>query len=138
MAWNCILTGLLVAAFAVLAILPGAGLAALAVIKKDSGLALGFGLLALLFVVVGVYVLYRCCFAVLLTMDKGLKPMDAVKASLELTEGMDWFITVFGLLAIGLCALGLLALGVGILPAAAVSLLAFYRIYLDRTDNPAS
>lgn len=85
----------------------------------------------LFFIVPGVYLAIRWMFAELLVIDKGLRPMEALKASSEMTEGVRGQLFLYALASLALMLLGLLALGIGAVVAGIVIQLASIRLYKD-------
>ena len=84
----------------------------------------------ILLILPGIYLAVRLQFVPILVADKGLPPVDAVKAGWNLTKGRWLNVFVFDLLLIGLNILGVLALLVGLLvtiPMSSVSFAYFYR-----------
>jgi len=84
----------------------------------------------ILLILPGIYLAVRLQFVPILVADKGLAPIDAIKAGWELTRGKWMKVFVFDLLLIGLNILGALALLVGLLvtiPMSSVSFAYFYR-----------
>ncbi len=86
------------------------------------------------FVIPGLYLATRWMFAELLVIDQGLKPLEALRASSKMTEGVRWklffFIVVVGIL----CLLGLVALIVGALVMSIVATFALIQIYEELKD----
>lgn len=85
----------------------------------------------LLFIVPGIYLAVRWSFAELLVIDKGLRPLEALKASSELTEGHRWHLFWFYVVAMLVGVLGLLVFLVGLFVASVVIM--FAMIYVYRT-----
>ena len=84
----------------------------------------------ILLILPGIYLAVRLQFVPILVADKGLPPVDAVKAGWNLTKGRWLNVFVFDLLLIGLNILGALALLVGLLvtiPMSSVSFAYFYK-----------
>lgn len=92
-----------------------------------AGLLIAGGLILL--VLPGIYLAVRLQFTPLFVADKGLKPIEAVKGSWELTRGKWMKVFVFDLLLIGLNILGLLALVIGLLVTIPMSSIAFVHFY---------
>ncbi|PIR85117.1 hypothetical protein COU15_02585 [Candidatus Kaiserbacteria bacterium CG10_big_fil_rev_8_21_14_0_10_45_20] len=90
-------------------------------------LFLGF----LLLIVPGVYLSIRWMFAELLVIDQGMKPLQALKASADMTRGHMWELFWFSFVASVLVILGLVFLVVGAVVAALVVAFAMIKIYLD-------
>lgn len=91
------------------------------------GLLILAGLIA--FIIPGIYLSVRWMFAELLVIDKGLRPLEALKASSELTKGHRWKLFFFTLIVTILVFLGFFALGIGAVVASVVSLFAMIKIY---------
>lgn len=66
------------------------------------------------------------CFLVI---DKGMRPVEALRASSALTKGVRWELFLFGLLLLGINILGVLALVVGLFVTLPTSLLASAYVY---------
>ncbi len=103
------------------------------------GLIKGLLILAgfLLFIVPGIYLSVRWMFAELLVIDKGLRPLEALKASSELTKGYRWKLFLFTLVMVLLIILGFLALGIGAVVASIVSMFAVIKIYFTLSEQEA-
>ncbi len=88
----------------------------------------------LLFIVPGVYLAIRWMFAELLVIDKGMRPMEALKASSEMTKGNMWKLLWFFILTILTILAGAALLFVGIFPAMVIMTFAMISVYrqLDR------
>ncbi len=85
----------------------------------------------LCFVIPGIYLAIRWMFAELLVIDKGMRPMEALKASSEMTEGVRGKLFLYALVSILLMLAGLLALVIGAVVAGIVLQLASIRLYKD-------
>lgn len=83
----------------------------------------------LLLVVPGVYLAVRWMFADLLVVEKGLRPLEALKASSALTEGVRWKLFFYNLVAILLVLLGTVVFGIGAVVAAIVCQFAVIAMY---------
>lgn len=83
------------------------------------------------FIIPGVYLAVRWMFAGLLVIDKGLRPMEALKASSKLTEGVRWKLFLFSLAMLPLFVLGFLFFIVGFAVAMLVCIFATIKIYKD-------
>lgn len=98
------------------------------------GLLIGLGLILL--IIPGIFLIIRLQFYNFLIVDKGLGPIEALKASWQLTKGSSMNLFLYGLAALGVILLGLLALVVGIVVAIPVTMLAtafIYRKLANRT-----
>lgn len=98
----------------------------LAVIK---GVLIILGLL--LFIVPGVYLAIRWMFAEFYVIDEGLRPLEALKASSELTAGCRFKLFLYSVVVSLLLLVGLLFLVVGAFAIGAVVILATIKIYED-------
>ena len=98
----------------------------LAVIKGVL-ILLGF----LCFIVPGVYLLVRWVFAEFYVIDKGMRPLEALKASSKLTEGHRWPLFWFICVALLLVMVGLIGLIIGGIIAGIVTTFALIKIYKD-------
>lgn len=94
---------------------------------------IGVGMILL--VVPGVYLAVRYQFMPYLIIDKGMQPMDALKAAGELTKGswLDLFLFLFSI--VGINFLGALLFGLGLLITVPVTFVAHARVY--RSFMPA-
>lgn len=100
----------------------------------------GFGILLglLCFIVPGIYLIIRWMFAEYLIVDKGLRPIEALRESSKMTEGVKWALLGYLLLGFLIMLLGLIVLVVGIIPASMVLAFATIHIYrqlLSRTES---
>ncbi len=93
----------------------------------------------LLLIIPGIYLSVRWMFAELLVIDKGLRPLEALKASSELTKGYRWKLFLFSLVMTVLILVGFLALGIGAVVASIVSMFAIIKIYftLSSQETPS-
>ena len=103
-------------------------------VVKTALIMLGF----LCFIIPGVYLAIRWMFAELLVIDKGLRPLEALKASSKLTEGVRWKLFAFVLVVVLLSLLGLLALIIGVFVVGLVAQLAAIKVYKDLQMAEAS
>lgn len=83
----------------------------------------------LCFIVPGVYLAVRWMFADLLVVDKGLRPLEALRASSALTEGYRWKLFFFSLIAGLLALLGLVFFVIGVVVAGITIQFATIHIY---------
>ncbi|VVB64462.1 Uncharacterised protein [uncultured archaeon] len=99
--------------------------------------AIGFVFL----IVPGVYLAVKYQFYDYLIVDKGMGPIEAIKRSGVLTEGVKWNLVLFWLALVGINILGMLALGVGLIATVPVSWLAnayvYRRLQLQAENNSA-
>lgn len=89
----------------------------------------------LLLIIPGIYLSVRWMFAELLVIDKGLRPLEALKASSELTKGYRWKLFLFSLVMMILILVGFLALGIGAVVASIVSMFAIIKIYFTLSSQ---
>jgi uncharacterized membrane protein len=83
------------------------------------------------FIIPGVYLSVRWMFAEMLVVDKGMRPLEALRASGALTEGQRGKLFLFCIVCGLLIIVGLLFLIVGALVAMLVTLFASIEIYKD-------
>lgn len=91
------------------------------------GLIVLLGLLAL--IIPGVYLAVKYQFYDYLIVDKKMGPLEALKKSSQLTQGVKWNLLLFWLFLVALNALGLLALGIGLVATIIISWLATAYVY---------
>lgn len=91
------------------------------------GLMVVVGLL--FFIFPGLYLATRFCFFGYYIVEEHLDPLDALRRSSKLTEGVRMDLFLFGVLIAGFNLLGLLCLGVGLLVTVPVSRLAIAHIF---------
>lgn len=92
----------------------------------------------LLFILPGVYFSFKYYFAPFLIIDKGLGPIEALKESAKLTDGIKWELVGLVGATVALAYLGLFALLVGIFvtaPVAGLSYFFFYNHALKRLEK---
>lgn len=94
-------------------------------------LTLGF----ICFVIPGVYFAVRWMFAEMLVIDKGMKPVEALRASSKMTEGIWWPLFLFVLAMAVLSILSVLVLVVGVFIFAIIALFAYIKVYEDLKDR---
>ena len=93
----------------------------------------------ILLIIPGIYWGIKYHFYGYLIIDQGMGPVDAIKKSGELTDGVKWDLLVFWLALLGIYILGFLACCVGVLFAIPVILVAVayvYRTLLIATMTP--
>jgi uncharacterized membrane protein len=88
---------------------------------------IGVGMVLL--VVPGVYLAVRYQFMPYLIIDKGMQPMDALRAAGELTRGSWLDLFIFLLCIVGINLLGALLLGLGLLVTVPVTFVAHASVY---------
>jgi hypothetical protein len=89
----------------------------------------------LLLVIPGIIWSYKYQFIPFLIVDKGLGPLEAMRMSARMTQGVKWDLLAFYSAVTTIVYLGLIALLVGLLvsiPVAVVAYLAMYQLLLDR------
>ena len=89
----------------------------------------------LLFIVPGIRWSLMYFFAPYLVLDKNMGPIEALKASAQMTDGIKWDMLGFMAASTALAYLGLLAFVVGIVVSAPVAMLSYvvlYRLVLKR------
>ena len=99
--------------------------------------AIGFVFL----IVPGIYLAVKYQFYDYLIVDKGMGPIEAIKRSGVLTEGVKRNLVLFWLALVGINILGMIALGVGLIATVPVSWLAnayvYRRLQLQAENNSA-
>ncbi|MBK5093830.1 MAG: hypothetical protein JJE48_09995 [Actinobacteria bacterium] len=93
----------------------------------------------ILLIIPGIYWGLKYYFYGYLIIDRGMKPVEAIKKSGELTDGVKWSLLGFWLVLLGIYILGFLACCVGILFAIPVIMIAVayvYRTLLVATEAP--
>jgi uncharacterized membrane protein len=89
----------------------------------------------------GIYLAVKYQFYDYLIIDKGMGPIDAIKRSGVLTEGVKRNLVLFWLALVGINILGMIALGVGLIATVPVSWLAnayvYRRLQLQAENNSA-
>lgn len=89
----------------------------------------------ILFIVPGIYFAIKYMFTPYLVIDKGMGPIEALKASGDVTKGIKWDLIGFFAAAIVLTYSGILALFVGLIitiPVATLSYVVLYDLLLRR------
>tara|TARA_B100000508_G_scaffold60333_1_gene47085 strand:+ start:131502 stop:132077 length:576 start_codon:yes stop_codon:yes gene_type:complete len=84
-----------------------------------------------LFIVPGIYLIVKWMFAEYLVIEKGMKPMEALRASSEMTKGNRWKLFGFMLLSMLIGLAGLIVLGVGVLASSSIVILATIKLYKE-------
>ena len=87
--------------------------------------AIGFVFL----IIPGIYLAVKYQFYDYLIVDKGIGPIEAIKRSGVLTEGVKRNLVLFWLALVGINILGMIALGVGLIATVPVSWLANAYVY---------
>ena len=87
--------------------------------------AIGFVFL----IIPGIYLAVKYQFYDYLIVDKGMGPIEAIKRSGVLTEGVKRNLVLFWLALVGINILGMIALGVGLIATVPVSWLANAYVY---------
>jgi uncharacterized membrane protein len=91
------------------------------------GIAVGLGILLL--VLPGIYISLAFALYGYVIIDKGLGPIEALKASYAITKGVMWKLLGFFLLISLLNVVGALLVGLGLLITAPVSVVAIAYVY---------
>jgi uncharacterized membrane protein len=103
------------------------------------GIVVAIGLVFL--IVPGIYLAVKYQFYDYLIVDKGMGPIEAIKRSGVLTEGVKRNLVLFWLALVGINILGMIALGVGLIATIPVSWLAnayvYRRLQLQAENNSA-
>jgi len=86
-------------------------------------------------IVPGVYFALRFMFAEMFVVDKGMRPLEAMRASTDFTTGHKWRLLWFSFVAMLVFLLGLAFFGVGIFIAMPVVMLAMIHIYETLDDE---
>jgi uncharacterized membrane protein len=91
------------------------------------------GLIA--FLVPGIYLAVRWIFAEFLVIDKGMRPLEALRESSKMTAGVRGKLFLFTIVSIVLILLGLVALIIGAFVASVVVTFALIAMYEARQDR---
>ncbi|MFD0987025.1 DUF975 family protein [Methyloligella solikamskensis] len=91
------------------------------------GLMIGLGMLLL--IVPGVIALVVFFFSPFIVIDRAMGPIEALKASMEITKGHRWQLFFLVLAIIGINILGVLALFIGLVVTIPVTTLAIVHVY---------
>lgn len=83
------------------------------------------------FIIPGIYLSVRWMFAEYLVIDRGMKPLQALRASSTMTAGNRWKLFGFTLVAILVMLLGFVALIFGVFVSTAVVVFATIKLYRD-------
>jgi hypothetical protein len=83
----------------------------------------------LCFIIPGVYLSIRWIFAEFLVLDKGMRPLEALRASSTMTEGIRWKLFFFMVVAMLLIVVGFFALVIGMFAASVVLTFALIHFY---------
>lgn len=81
------------------------------------------------FIIPGMYLAVRWMFAEILVVDQGMRPLEALRASSQLTEGVRFKLFLFSLLMILAMLIGVVFLVIGVFVAINVSLFAYITLY---------
>ncbi len=98
------------------------------------GLAVAAGFVFL--VIPGIILMVRLQFYQYLIVDARMGPIEALKASWDITRGSFWNLALFWLAALGVNILGVLALGIGLLWSAPTAVLASGAVYRRLSQRP--
>lgn len=91
------------------------------------GIMVAIGLIFL--IVPGLYLALKYQFYGYLIIDQGKGPVEALRLSAALTEGVKWNLVLFWLMLAGINILGILALGVGLIATIPLSWMAIAYVY---------
>ncbi len=91
----------------------------------------------LLLIVPGIIWSIQFFFYSYLIVEKGMKPIDALKASSAMTKGHKWELFLFGLITLGVNLLGALCLLVGLFATVPTTLVALATIYRKLSNQNA-
>lgn len=94
-------------------------------------LVIGF----ILLIIPGIILSVALMFTLMLVVDKGLGPIEALKESARLTKGKRWALLGFGLVMALVNVVGCIALFVGLLVTIPVTLLATVHVYRQLTGS---
>lgn len=92
----------------------------------------------LFFIIPGIYLSIRWMFAEFYVIDKGMRPLEALKASSALTYGHKWKLFLFALVSGLLVILGLLFFVVGAVVMLIVTWFASIKIYKELQAQESS
>lgn len=108
---------------------------ALASIVSGIIILVGFVLL----IVPGVMALVAFSLVTFLVLEKGMKPIEALKESRRMTKGKGWDLFLFILVLVLINIVGAIPFGLGLLVTLPVSILAFAHVYkkIDKSDDMA-
>lgn len=90
-----------------------------------------------LLIVPGIYLALRYQFFSYLIIDKNLGPIEALKGSAVMTDGVKWKLFGLSLTLLGLNLLGVVALVVGLLVTVPMSIMAYVYVYRALRDRTA-
>jgi hypothetical protein len=85
----------------------------------------------LCFIIPGIYLSIRWMFAEILVIDQNMKPLEALKASSKLTEGVRWKLFWMSIVMMLLVFLGLAFFIVGAIMMSVVVMFAYIKVYDD-------
>ena len=83
----------------------------------------------ILLIIPGIYFAIRFQFVSYLIIDKGLSPLDALRESTAMTQGIKFDLLLLVIAFFGINLLGVLALGVGLLVSIPVTMIAMGHVY---------
>lgn len=92
----------------------------------------------ILFIVPGIYLSVKLCFTSYAVVDKKLGPVEALKASYNMTKGNWWNLALLGIVSVLIVIAGALALLVGLFVAIPVVMLAFAYAYRKLSSDMGS
>lgn len=85
--------------------------------------------LSIMLIIPAIYFSIRYGFAMLVTVDRGSGPVEALKQSSAMTVGVKWRILLFWLAMAGLNILGVLALIIGLIVTIPITFIAYLHLY---------
>ncbi len=108
---------------------------ALAAIVMVIVVGIGF----ILLVVPGIIAQVMLSLTIFLVLEKGMKPIAALKESRRMTKGKRWDLFLFFLVLVLINIVGAIPMGLGLLVTLPISLLAFAHVYkaIDKSDDMA-
>jgi len=83
----------------------------------------------LLVVIPGIIASLGLGFVPYLVVDRGMRPVEALKESWRITNGNKWRIFLLGLALLGVNLIGVLLLGIGVLASVPITMLAVVHAY---------
>ena len=92
-----------------------------------------------LLIVPGIIAQIMLCLSAFLVLEKGMKPVEALKESRRMTKGKRWELFLFLLVLVIVNIVGAIPAGLGLLVTLPISLLALAHVYknIDKGDDMA-
>lgn len=84
----------------------------------------------------GIYIAVRLMFVELLIIDKSMRPVEALRASIAMTKGHFWKLLALVFTMLVVILLGLVLVVVGVLPASIIATFAIMHVYLTLSAQP--